>query len=261
MTTADHRLSLPPFCSATRRCCIMPREWVMPDTILWCNLLKAGDLPCQHPIMPLAPPPHLPQGTNRQMARASTSALLRELWEGPGRRTGNFFFFSCSSVQTKRNSASCRDPLIHKGTRMPQLSYRAKPTRCNQLGLARRPPLCTHLGFTPTSLADMAEHRLDLPALMCTGMGTWQWYSKYVRTYTFSCWKNASHSSKETSKSCCTLLSLHCRVGTGTHQQKQQLPVWACRDNSSLAAGLNISVILFQCCHSLLGTHQLTIHL
>lgn len=140
---------------------------VMQSTQSWGSALPApNNAPCTS--SPLAPRDQQANGQGHHFFPAQR-ALRRSRKEN-----GKLFFFSCSSVQPKRNSASCRDSLIHKGTRMPQLSYRAKPTRCNQLGLARRPPLCAHLGFTPTSLADMAEHRLDLPALMCTGMGTWQ---------------------------------------------------------------------------------------
>lgn len=117
------------------------------DHIVKQSEVKAGDLPCQHPVMPPAPTACLPQRTNRQMASISSPGPAYRALRRSREENGKCFFFSCSSVQPKWNSASCRDPLVHKGIRKPQLSCRAKPSRCSQLGLARSPPLLTHPGF------------------------------------------------------------------------------------------------------------------
>ena len=209
-----------------RRCCIIPLWNVLHlrpycEAIISQNWWSALPAPSKAPSTSslLAP---MDQRVNGQQFFPRPSSDCSEKVQGGEQETFFLILFLCL----------CRDPFVHKDTRKFQLSCTAKASCCNQLGLATHLPPLTHPGFAPTrldhwstsTLADMAEHRLDLLALMCTGIGTWQQYSKYLWTYFFRCWKNASHSSKETSKSCCTLLSLHCPVCTAAHQQKQQLP-------------------------------------
>lgn len=98
----NHLLSLPPFCSVTRRDYITspgnglcPRpycEAVMSQS--WQSSLPTANNATSTSSL-LAP---MAQQANGQHFFPRPSS---QLWEGPGRRRGNFFFFPCCSEQKK----------------------------------------------------------------------------------------------------------------------------------------------------------------